>query len=445
MASVDVGVGYGLQAPYGCGTHPHCGVELADGGLLMVGDTTPGCDFPTPFEKASYAVRTDRNGTELWSRLLADDIGYNYGKYGAELTDGTLLVTGTKSFVDPSTTRRWTSSRVMYRLDDKSGEILSETVMPNQGAQRGDREGFMGIAISRTEDNTAYVTGYVGAEPGYDDDPMFLIMMGDVSVTKFSFDASEPRREPTVVWDTTPASAGLQQGDVKYDPMMGMRIVDDIENNQLGVVSASITGEYDGNYGWQFGMIGVDRDNGSLKWGTFLPADNSYGSGEASHPYALTQAHNGDGFVVAGHALRYEADLQPEGRLVKVGPTGQLQWDTRYVDRDETWSNVECYGVDQTQDGGYVTTCGSGPMEELPWMTCQNNTWTSYVRIVDADGNRLQAGSTTTTDACQNNAGEDIITLRNGSYAVFVDSVGLGSSTGTKGHFGLQIIDGVGF
>jgi len=303
----------------------------------------------------------------------------------------------------------------------------------------------MGAAISRTESNTVFVTGYVGAEPGYDDDPMFLIMMGDVAVTKLSYDAERPRRQPTVVFDTTPASAGLQQGNIRYNPQMGMRIVDDIENNQLGVAAASNTGEYDDNYNWEFGMIGVDRDDGSLKWGTFLPANNNYGIGESSHPYALTQAHNGGGFVMAGHALRYESGLQPEGRLVKVGPTGQLEWDTRYIDRDEVWSNVECYGVDQTQDGGYITTCGSGPMEELPWMICQNNTWTSYVRIVDGNGEALQAGSTTTTDACLNNAGEDILTLTNGSYAVFVDSANLGSSSGTRGHFGLQIIDGVGF
>ena len=85
--SVDYAVGFHNGD---CESHPHAGVELRDGGWLMVGDSV--CwDGSAAFDRALFVVVAEADGDERWSQTLGD-IGFNYGKYGTELSDGTLLV-----------------------------------------------------------------------------------------------------------------------------------------------------------------------------------------------------------------------------------------------------------------------------------------------------------------------------------------------------------------
>ena len=79
--------------------HPHAGVELASGGYFMVGDSLiTGNDAVS---RQQFVVKSDVDGTEIWQTAFGD-LGYNYGKFGLELSDKTLLVFGSASIASSS-------------------------------------------------------------------------------------------------------------------------------------------------------------------------------------------------------------------------------------------------------------------------------------------------------------------------------------------------------
>ena len=96
-------------------------------------------------------------------------MGYNYGKFGIELSDNTLLVFGSSSISSS------VEIRSIHRLDPHSGEVLSHTLLPSSGS---GQDGFMGgDLVSADEDGlTVWATGYVGGEGSpSDEEAMFLI------------------------------------------------------------------------------------------------------------------------------------------------------------------------------------------------------------------------------------------------------------------------------
>ena len=83
----------------GCEAHPHAGVQLADGGFLLVGDSVCYNTSHSKLRRAILVVRTREDGGEAWQRTLGE-IGFNYGKYGVELSDGSLLLATSMSLLD---------------------------------------------------------------------------------------------------------------------------------------------------------------------------------------------------------------------------------------------------------------------------------------------------------------------------------------------------------
>ena len=122
-----------------------------------------------------------------------------------------------------------------------------------------------------------------------------------------------------------------------------------------------------------------------------------------SHPYALTLAENED-VVIAGLAV--PDDRQPEGRVVRASiNNGSKIWDKRRTDRETTDYNVECYGVAPTPSGGFVVTCGDGPMTPPRSFDCHERTWTAYLYELDGDGTFLWATNLTNACVCRRGYG----------------------------------------
>ena len=201
---------------------------------------------------------------------------------------------------------------------------------------------------------------------------------------------------------------------------------------------STVVGPYDGKWQMQSSLLSVDATAGELAWA------KSYEVGLASHPYAMTLSSPHDpvpGYVIAGHAVGVQP--QPIGRLLKARASdGALVWDRTFVDRDPRYWNIECYGVDATLDGGYIVTCGNGPETIPKWMTdCHEKTWTAFVYRADGLGQPLwTANVTEAAQKCISDAGEHIVTARDGGYAVYVDSGTLGKP-GTGGNFGLVVLN----
>ncbi|KAH8050456.1 hypothetical protein JL722_11427 [Aureococcus anophagefferens] len=402
-----------------CEAHPHAGVELADGGWLMVGDSV--CwDGSAAYDRAVFVVATERDGAERWTRVLGDR-GFNYGKYGTQLSDGTVLVAGeapqskesasyvtetfagVKSVVKADAKKRgfpYVESRALWRLDETDGSTISETVFENEGRLDGARDGFM------------------CATPAIDD-PMTL-KFGDRAV------GADPE---------TLFHVALNVSDA-FQPMQGMRVFHGhgASDGSVVVSAASSTGPFDENYGFHFSAMAVDDATGALKWARIYEAGL-----HASHPYALVLSPAGD-VVIAGLAVPSADDdfYNPVGRLLKArGGDGAQVFDARQKDRETRDYNVECYGVDNAPASGFVVTCGNGPEAPPKWMDCHEAAWDACLYETDADGKTLWAANLTDASAeCINDAGEFVVTAHDGGFAVYVDSGTLGRP-GTGGNFGL--------
>ena len=125
--------------------------------------------------------------------------------------------------------------------------------------------------------------------------------------------------------------------------------------------------------------------------------------------------------------------------MVGFNSTGDLSFDTRW-ESGEKDANIECYGVQQALDGGFIMTCGNGVESELhPNDSAQMKTWMVFVARTDENGNPMWSGNFTDNAALQNNAGEYIVATRDGGYAVYVDSQSWGPGS-TGGNFAIMML-----
>ena len=116
-----------------CEAHPHAGVQLVDGaGSWLV---TPPCwDGSTPgLQRMVFVVVADSGGKQLSTRL--GDIGFNYGKAGTQLKDGTVVVGGAKSVVDPDARKAGYAYIEVRALAARreNGRGALENLYPNDG------------------------------------------------------------------------------------------------------------------------------------------------------------------------------------------------------------------------------------------------------------------------------------------------------------------------
>ena len=435
MPAVKFAVGFNNS---NCEAHPHAGVELSDGAWLMVGDSQ--CwDGSAPYKRGVFVVVAEPSGAQRWTRVLGD-LGFNYGKYGSELADGTIVVGGAKSVRDADAARAgyaYIEVRALWRLDAKTGALLSETTFPNDGKLHGLRDGVMCATPTSDGTNGIVATGYVGGEANYDghdydDEPMFLIFNGKAFAARLTYSTDDTAAPPTVEWVT---DLGLN-ASYGFVPMQGMRT--HMRGDTVAVSAAANTGPYDGNWGMQFSLMNLDSTTGALRWAKM------YAKADGSHPYSMTLSPPGDpepGFVIAGHCVGC-AD-QPIGRLLKARASdGSVAWDRTFTDRDDRYWNIECYGVDHTGLSGYIVTCGNGPETIPKWMKdCSEQTWTAFLYRTDAEGKMLwKANATDAAKQCINDAGEHVVAAKDGGFAVYVDSGTLGKP-GTGGNFGLVRLD----
>jgi hypothetical protein len=413
-------------------SHPHGGVQTADGGFLMVGD---GVDYnnQTVVQRHIFVLKTSKTGELQWQQQLGD-CGKNYGKFGIELSDGTFLISGARCAKKKSG-RGTMLARALFRLD-LNGNVLHEQTFDNLGEATNKRDGFMCVSLT-AEHNTVIATGFVGSEnatTGYDDEPMFLIYGGSAFVMKLTYGTL--KKEPlTVVFDTKIA-VGKNAG---FEPSQGMRLYHDETNDAYAISIA--TANQPGNF--QFGIASTTT-NGDLNWFKMFVAEHDDLSGHASHPYALTLPVDGSGYVIGGLAVIFDNRNieQCQGRVAKISPKGELLWDKRFTSQQKPLgdTNIECYGIQNTADGGYILTCGTGVEPELhPKDTDREKTWMVLAHRTDSEGEELWDTTYTTNKNLQNNAGEYIVTTKEGGYAIYTDSQTYGSGS-TGGNFAIIMV-----
>ena len=357
-------------------SHPHGGVQTRDGGFLMVGDGVNYQDTRT-VKRHWFAQKVDKRGNMEWQAKFGDT-GYNYGKFGIELPDSTFVLAGALS---KESVHGTVLHRTLLRLD-ANGTLMQQLVLENDQPHVHHQDGFMCVALADDPAHSFVATGFVNGEnstTGYVDEPMFLIKGGNAFVTKISYTATTMSVAYEKVIDDSKLGFRIYQGmRMVYDP-----------KKQLYLASHTISYDNGGNI--EMGMTALGLD-GTVKWTKGFRAGSAHG-GHASHPYALALNGAGDGYVIGGLAVIMDAKQieQCQGRMIHVSPTGDLVWDSRFTSEQKD-TNIECYGVQATQDGGYIMTCGTGVEPELhPSDSQKLKTWMVLVIRVDAKGNKLTA------------------------------------------------------
>ena len=366
-----------VQWVYGYGgteteEHPHAAVRTADGGYVMVGESTG--DAGTRI----FVVRADERGGERFARSYGAG-RFNLGNYVLEEADGTLLVAGSWD----AGTGAVQEDRALLRLTP-AGAVAALRTYPAAG--RGAIEG-----IALHADGAVVAVGYRGA--AQDDLTSFLVDSGRGFIMKLDAGLD-------VIWERS-TGAGF------FQPFRVLPRAD--------TPGYAVFGACRGRAEQTVFCLGFSDEEGNLT------APITYGAG-TSHPYDFDAAPDG-GFILAGHAAACP-DGCWDGWLVRVDAAGRELWNLSFGEPNGGAPErmfEECYGVRSAPGGGFITACGSGvepgnearPDDPL-------NTWRAYVVRVTEAGTILWQASYGSPHA--NNAAEFVLPARDGGFAVFADS-----------------------
>ena len=270
-------------------SHPHAGVQTADGGFLVVGDGQNYTDATHRINRTIYVLRTDSEGNTAFQTELGET-GYNYGKFGIELSDGRLAIAGAVTEESELVSGRDQKSvlalkRALFILDGKSGKVLQRLTLNNTASEEHKRDGFM--CVDQAPDGALVATGFVGGEnstSGYIDEPMFLIGKGHVSIARFDAD-------PSTGHYALSHESILDDAGEKWRAMQGMRMVYHASSQAYAV---SHTTSFDGGGNFEFGLslIQIGAQASKTIWRrSFLQAPPM---GAMLHTHMLSQGETTD-------------------------------------------------------------------------------------------------------------------------------------------------------
>jgi hypothetical protein len=299
-------------------SHPHAGIQLADGGYVVVGDGQDYSRSDAPYKRRLMVLRTDGDGQLQWQRSVGDS-GYNYGKNVIELAAPAKARCGARASVvlvvgalTDSSSGEGTGAlcRALLLYSSHDGEELQRLLLPNSGATEGLRDGLMAAAVAAPESggpprtsssspSSILAVGFVGGEnttaPGYVDEPMFLIGGGQcrpslvrlalhwagadgchpklVKVSESTIDppavaAAEQHRvgrvgdQGTITAAAADAAAAAATAAATFRAVQAMRVVY-VESQRAFAVSHTMD-QGDANREFQFGLSMVSID-------TFFP------------------------------------------------------------------------------------------------------------------------------------------------------------------------------
>ncbi len=274
--------------------------QTPEGGFILVG-STKSFGVGTPDYPNVYLIKTDGFGDTLWTRTYGGE--QSDQGYWIELTnDGNYIVTGATNSSGAG------GFDVYVAKISHDGELLwSDTY--------GGANDDYGYCIKKTADG-GYIVGGYSKSFGSGDNDYYLLKL----------DA-----EGNEVWSNTYGGGGDDKGYSVQQTADGGYII-------AGYTDAYV-GERDNIY-----VVKTDNDGNSV-W------EQAYG--EAGHDQAFSIQQTADGGYIIGGFQESADGVRRDMYMVKIGSSGELEWDRTYGGDDDEFGQF----VRQTSDGGYML-CG---------------------------------------------------------------------------------------
>ena len=363
----------------------HSGVETKDGGLAIVGFTTPQGSTKTNFR----LLKLDANGNILWSRTYGGEEN-DYGFSVIQTIEGGFALTGYTSSYGAGSADAWLIKTDAY------GKVEWEHTY-------GETNTDVANTLIQTADGGYALAGWTGSYgAGHVD--AWLLKTDNKGVLQWSQTYGGPR------WDEIEAL--IQTNDSGYVFVGVLAVGDSASPEELWVVKTDATGviqwnqTYGGKWSDQAYSIILSRDGGYAIAGRNVPDETgfrgpdfwlvktdtqglvewNYTYGGIEHERARSVVQTADG----GYALLGETDSFGAGSfdfwLVKTDINGTAQW-------NQTYGGFNCeipHSLVQTSDGGLVLI-GTTNLKEVY----------NYDYLVMKIGGKLKSDTLTTTESSQ--------------------------------------------
>jgi len=281
------------------GDYGYSVAEADDEGFIITGYTrsygNEGADV--------YLLKTDMNGNELWSKTFGG-IGYDIGAFVEETLDGGFIITGSSSYGNGGI------DAYLIRTNMNGTELWSKTF--------GGSEDDYGYSVEETSDGGFIITGLTYSYGNGGEN-------ADVYLVKTDMNGTE-------LWSKT-------FGGSEYD--LGYSVEETLDG---GFIVAGYTYSY-GNGGENADVYLVKTDmNGTELW------SKTFGGSEYDLGYSVEETLDG-GFIVAGYTYSY-GNGGPDVYLLKTDMNGTELWSRTFGGTGiDLGSSVE-----ETSDGGFIIT-----------------------------------------------------------------------------------------
>ncbi|MCJ7423598.1 hypothetical protein MUP01_04930 [Candidatus Bathyarchaeota archaeon] len=320
----------------------HSVVQTGDGGYAMAGLTTPGSFAGTD----AWLVKTDSAGNALWNKTYGgaqEDVLFSIVCLG---DDGFALAGYTRSYGDPDHYDLW-----LMRTDSNGNMLWNRTyggptydvayslIQTSDGgfALAGSSWGDAWLVKTDSSGNAQWNRTYGGI---YSDSANSIVQTPDGGYTLAGYERPYPDG-----WMDFWLIRTDMTGNMLWNRTYGWAGRDEIAYSMVRTADGGymLAGETTSSYGAEDSDAWLVRTDstGNMLW------NRTYGGGR-EHAYAIVQAADG-GYVFTGYTRSFGAGAT-DSWLVKISPTGDLQW-------SKTYGGAEIDGgasVVQTSDGGYA-------------------------------------------------------------------------------------------